>query len=339
MKIIELIPITVLTGFLGSGKTSLLNRFLSSTSSSDTAVLINEFGEIGLDHLLVDTINEDIILLESGCVCCNVRDDLCSALLGLISSRQKQEIPSFKRVFLETTGIADPTAIHQLIMSDKDIVECFTYKNTITIIDAVHGEQTLDKHIEAVKQVSIADQLLISKAELCTQSSISTLETRLQKINPVAPIAQINAPEFNVNSLHKQSRRELTESPRFWTAHEPNRVNSNVNDKVFSTYDHRFSTFCLTWEEAVKWEDFVAWLEGLLLARGDSIHRLKGLVNITNKSYPVVVQGVQHSFYPPQTLDQWPDGIPMTKLVFITSDFTRLAAIKSLEDIFNFTIN
>ncbi len=322
------IPINIITGFLGSGKTTLLNQLLSSPELADTAVLINEFGEIGLDHLLVNSIDEDIFLLESGCVCCSVRDDFSASLFTLHEKRAGGSIPPFQRVILETTGIADPIAISELILSDKEIVRRYTCRKILTVVDAVHGRTNLDRHIEAVKQVSVADHIIMSKTDLCDNTQLDGMEERLQRLNPLASRSYCGVKPVDPGVLSGNS----SAAPGLASRLAPPQ-NTPGEEANASPYDHRFATFSLTWQDAVEWDDFVAWLEGLLIVRGDSIHRVKGLLNVAGEMRPVVIQGVQHSFYSPITLEHWPENKTATKLVFITSDFSKQAAINSLENI------
>ena len=327
-------PISIITGFLGSGKTTLLNQLLSSPELADTAVLVNEFGEIGLDHLLVDSVDEDIFLLESGCVCCSVRDDFSSSLLMLHHKRAERVIPPFQRVILETTGIADPIAIHELILADKEIVRRYTCREILTVVDAVYGRTNLDRHIEAVKQVSVADHIIISKTDLCDKIQLESMEERLHKLNPLALRSYSGFKPVNPDILSGNP----SEAPSLASRQLP-RQNLHTAEATSSSHDHRFATFSLAWSDAVDWDDFVAWLEALLIVRGDSIHRVKGLLNVHGETQPVFIQGVQHSFYRPVKLDNWPGDKIKSQLVFITSDFSKQAAIKSLENILDVTVS
>ena len=322
-------PIHILTGFLGSGKTTLLNKLLASAGLADTAALINEFGEIGLDHLLVDTVDEEIILLESGCVCCSVRDNFITSLLTLHHKREQGTIPFFRRVILETTGIADPIAIHELILADNEVRSRYHCEKIHTVVDAVYGSSNLDTHIEAVKQVSVADQIFLSKTEISNQKQTRILGQRIQALNPAASVTRSMEPSFSPEALWRDDNK---------TSFSPGaRRGQSGGYGGKASHDQRFSTFLLSWPEAVVWDDFTAWLEALLIARGDSIHRLKGLLKVAGEARPVVVQGVQHSFYPPTKLNKWPRGAAKTELVFITSDFNKQAAINSLADILEVT--
>ena len=311
----------------------MLNQLLSSPELADTAVLINEFGEIGLDHLLVNSIDEDIFLLESGCVCCSVRDDFSSSLLMLHAKRAEGIIPPFKRVILETTGIADPIAIYELILADKEIIQRYIYKEILTVVDAVYGQTNLDRHIEAVKQVSVADHLIISKTDLCDKIQLESMEERLHTLNLLALRSYSGLKPVNPDILSGN----CSEAPNL-VSKQLLRQNTHSEEATSSSHDHRFATFSLAWSDAVDWDDFVAWLEAILIVRGDSIHRVKGLLNVIGETQPVVIQGVQHSFHPPIKLGCWPESKIETKLVFITSDFSKQAAIKSLENILDVSV-
>ncbi len=329
LKTKDQIPINIVTGFLGSGKTTVLNQLLSSPALADTAVLVNEFGEIGLDHLLVKSIDDDIFLLESGCICCSVRDDFSASLLRLHARRAQGSAPPFQRVLLETTGIADPIAISELALSDKEIIQRYFCRKIVTVVDAVYGQSNLDQHIEAVKQVSVADHIIVSKTDLCDPPQLDGIGERLRQLNPLASRSHSGLEPVDPDIL----RGEGGGAAPGWEGKRLPRQNAPKQEAASSPHDHRFATFSLTWPEAVAWDDFVAWLEAILVVRGDSIHRVKGLLNVAGESRPTVIQGVQHSFYPPVKLDGWPEGEAATGLVFITSDFSKRAAIKSLENI------
>lgn len=327
------IPITILTGFLGSGKTTLLNRLLSAQGAADIAVLINEFGVTGLDHLLVNALEEEIVLLESGCVCCAVRDDFSASLLKLYDKREKRLIPPFRHVILETTGIADPASIHELILSDRDVRQRFFCKQIITVVDAVYGGSNLDRHLEAVKQASLADKIIITKTDLCASSRVGKIQARLGRLNPLASMLCSGREPVDPDELiGNGNNRDIL------PAHDPDRRDTHIGHMSAAGHDRRFSTFSLSWQESVEWDDFTAWLEALLIVRGGSIHRLKGLLRVHGETRPTVIQGVQHSFYPPAKLEKWPKGGEKTELVFITSDFTRQAAINSLHDILHVSV-
>lgn len=316
------IPIYILTGFLGSGKTTLLNRCLSDPGFADSAVLINEFGEIGLDHLLVQSVDEEVVILESGCVCCNMRDDFTSALLDLARRRDRAQTPLFQRVVMETSGIADPNALHQLLLSDPEISKRYRHAGTITVVDGVFGLGTLDRQPEAVVQIAVADRLIVSKADIASTQQIQLLWDRLAGLSPEAAL---------------RSDRECGDLASLLDALEdgpptlPRVVQHGIETRAFSdAHGDRFRTFRVTRSAALAWEDLTAWLEALLFARGDDIYRIKGWANIDGESQPVVVQSVQHALYAPQKLDAWPQDERRTDLTFICINFTQAAAMTSL---------
>ncbi len=309
-----------------------MNQLLSSPALADTAVLVNEFGEIGLDHLLVKSIDDDIFLLESGCVCCSVRDDFSASLLRLHARRSQGSAPPFRRVLLETTGIADPIAISELVLADKEIIQRYFCRKILTVVDAVHGHANLDRHIEAVKQVSVADHIIVSKTDLRDEAQLRGMEQRLERLNPLAPRSHSGLAPVDPGIL-SGAGGAASGAASERAGKRLLRQRAFEQQATASPHDHRFATFFAGWPEAVAWDDFAAWLEAVLIARGDSIHRVKGLLNVAGEPRPVVIQGVQHSFYPPAKLDRWPDGETATRLVFITSDFSKRAVIKSLENV------
>ncbi len=327
---------TLLTGFLGSGKTTLLGRMLADPSMGDTAVLINEFGEIGLDHLLVSSLTEDVVLLESGCICCSVGDDFGLALESLLSRRRSGQVPPFRRVVLETSGIADPAPIQQRILTDERLSRQLSIHSVITVVDAVLGAGNLDRHLECVGQIVVADRIILSKAELARDAQRDELLCRLRKLNPTAPIMipePVGALPENLFGQRELLQSEFTQQR--WTAMTAPISRPTPALRAESTHDHRYSTFVIRYEEPLDWQDFAAWIENLLLARGASILRMKGLIHVTGRANPVVVQGVQHCLYPPSELPAWPHPTPRTELVFITQDFPKEAALTSFRQFMN----
>jgi len=328
------LSLVVLTGFLGSGKTTLLNRLLSDPSMHDTAVIVNEFGEIGVDHLLVATAADDVVLLASGCVCCSAGDDLGTALASLLAKRKGGALPPFQRIVLETTGIADPGSVLQRLLSDGVIARQIRIQAVVTVVDAVFGRSALSGYTECASQVAVANRLVISKLDLVSRDQVDALVASLRSINPSAPLflAARHGPALTCllddaaadASVNFQAIPPLAPRP-FHRGADPDHAD-------------RYDTYWFCWNEPTDWEDFKAWLEGLLIARGDSILRMKGLLQVVGANHPVVVQGVQHALYPPKALERWPHGTPRSELVFVTRDFSREAALRSFAQFFPYRL-
>ncbi len=303
--------LSIITGFLGSGKTTLLNRLLQDPRMDATAVLINELGDVGVDNLIVDEFDDEIVLLESGCVCCSVRDDLTASLLNLHSRSESGDIPSFDQAVLETTGIADPATILQLLMSDASVCERYRIGSVVTVVDACHGPENLHDIPEAARQVLMADRLVISKTDLVDTDRQRRLNEELKALNPIAP--RFLSAEATPQQLFADVPRDRTRP-----------------DEADVHHDKRFATFQVSWDNAVDWSTIEAWIEGLLSARGDDIYRIKGLINVSGEARPTVFQSVQHSVYAPSYLSVWPEGRPRNDLTFIVQNFSKRAALASL---------
>lgn len=332
------IPVFVLTGFLGSGKTTLLKSLLVHPGMRDTAVVINELGEVGLDHLLVREVTEEVVLLGSGCVCCAMRDDLVSALRELRSLREAGSIPPFGRVVVETTGLADPAPLVQTLIGERSLHGDYRLANLVTTIDAVLGESELDAHMEAVKQAALADRLVLTKLDLAMPPRIEPLRERLRALNPAAELVDSAPGRFPApEQLFDATGFDLRAKPRaarVWLKEEAylaQRPHHRHRDS--ERHDERVAAFCIRLAEPVEWTPFLEWLELLLASRGESLLRVKGLVNVGGKTRPVVIQGVQHIFYPPVELPDWPDADRTTRIVFITRDLTRSAVETSLKQV------
>ncbi len=336
------IPVSVITGFLGSGKTTLLNHLVHHPGMGETAVIVNEFGEIGLDHELIEKSDENTILLGSGCLCCTVRGDLVDTLGDLSIRRLKGEVPAFKRVVIETTGLADPAPILHTLMS-VPVVGRYNLDTVITTVDAVNGADTLRKHGEAVKQVAIADRLLITKTDLSGQDEVSELLAELKRVNPAAPVSLvingIIEPSELFGSLQFDPKTR-SEEVREWLRaesyddadnknHEHEHGHGHKNDP--NRHDGGIEAFCLTFDQALDWQTVALWLDSLVANQGEKLLRVKGMLDIEGISEPVVVHAVQHLFHPPVQIKTWPTGKRQSRIVFITKDLPRADVESALD--------
>jgi len=332
----SLVPVTLLTGFLGSGKTTVLNRLLKRPEMGATAVIVNEFGEIGLDHVLIERASADTVLLASGCICCTVRDDLGATLAQLMLQRARGEVPAFTRVVVETTGLADPAPILHLVMTDPAVAARYRLGGVVTTVDAVNGSATLDRHAEAVKQAALAERLLVTKTDLAPAPVAARLRARLNALNPGArSIDVVNgvvdpAGLFDT-ALYDEVRRRFDVGNWLragaWRAHAACREDPAAGGEGSGhahDHDHGIRSFCVVREAPVSWDAFSQWLEVLSSMRGEDLLRVKGIVNIAERpGEPVVIHGVQRLFHPPVLLDAWPDGDRRTRLVFITRNIAQ----------------
>jgi G3E family GTPase len=321
-------PITanLLTGFLGSGKTSLLRRLLRQPDLAGTAVMINEFGAVGLDHLLIEAVDEEVVLLDSGCVCCTIRGDLKDALMRLYGRRQRGEVPAFSRVVIETTGLADPAPIVATFAADPMLKHHFRLGNTITVIDAECGAANLDLYEECRKQVAVGDRLVVSKIDIAAPGKTTSLRARLAAINPTAEIVETSeADDAAAALLTHDVLNEATRSEevRRWIAlesddgHEHHRHDADHDHAGESRHGSDIDAVLLSADEPLDWAAFGLWLSMLLNRHGAAVLRAKGLIHVAGRDAPVVVQGVQHLIHKPVHLARWPDDRAGTRLVLI----------------------
>ncbi len=309
-------PVTIVTGFLGSGKTTLLGRVLSEPSMSNTAVLVNEFGEVGLDHHLLRRVDERAVLLGNGCVCCTTREDLVEALLGLLDLDQRGEIPRLDRVVIETTGLADPAPILHTIFADPVLQHHFSVDLVLTTVDAVNGDLHLDRNPESVKQIAAADKVVVTKTDTAQPDSVRDIISRLGAINPSARVFVAAFGETDVDELFR-----------------PDGVVSHTVPAVLAGEPHDVGethSVSLTFDGSVDWTAFGIWLSMLLHARGEDVLRVKGLLDV-GEAGPVVVNGVQHTIHPPEHLDRWPDEDHRSRIVFITKGIRPEELLGSLD--------
>ena len=322
------IPVCVITGFLGSGKTTLLNHLLQQPALKDAAVLINELGEIAIDHLLVREVDENVLRLATGCLCCAMRGDLVNTLRDLYAKWSRGRIPKFRRMLIETTGLADPAPVLHTLMKDPLIAARFRLDGVIVTVDAVHGMDQLDRQPESVKQAAVADRLLLTKTDLAGDQ-VQQLHRRLRDINPTAPIHVVphgridptyvlDAGLYNPATKSADVRRWLSAESYVEVSAE-----KGAHGHAHGAGEHRddhVRAFCLRWAQPVEWQAFADALQALIDSHGRNLLRVKGLLNVVGEAAPVVIHGVQHLFHPPVTLPAWPDSDRSSRLVFITRD-------------------
>ena len=329
-------PVSVITGFLGSGKTTLLNALLRHPEMRDTAVLVNEFGEIGIDHLLVEELlDEETVLLSSGCLCCTIRDDLVSSLVSLDERRAAGAIPPFRQALIETTGLADPAPILHTLLAHEALESAFRVDAIITTVDAVNGSRQLDRHPESLRQAAVADRLVLTKTDLAPHPDTESLRQRLRRINRGAPLLEV---------LHGDvAPPRLFGAGPFGTHDKDPRVETWLNEAAYrdeghahhdvNRHDDRIRAWCLEAERALPLSRFVAWVERLIERHGDALLRLKGVLDVEGSAAPVVVHGVQHVFHPLSRLERWPPGERRSRIVVIVNDLTREEVFEGIEDL------
>lgn len=327
----ERIPVMVLTGFLGSGKTTLLNAWLQSPDLANAAVIVNEFGDIGIDHALIASSNDNTIELSTGCLCCTVRGDLVDTLRELQVKRANGQVRAFDRVVIETTGLADPAPVIQALMT-MPVVRRFRLQQVVTTIDALQGLSTLDQHMESVKQAAVADDIILTKLDLA-KSQVSQLSGRLRELNPGSRIHDSSLGKFP--RLGKLAIADIYD-PNTKSEKVLEWLNAEAFGQELGKHDHGshrhhdvnrhnadIGSFCLRFDEPLHWEHVSNWLDSLVVCHSDDLLRVKGILNIVGRKKPIVVQAVQRLFHPPFELPEWPSGDHSSRIVFITRRLSR----------------
>jgi G3E family GTPase len=309
------LPVALVTGFLGSGKTTLISALLAHPDMGETAVLVNELGEVAIDHHLVRRVDERTVVMASGCVCCTLRGDLRDELRDLLARRDRGELAPFRRVVVETTGLADPAPVLSTLLTDPVLRHHYAVEAVVTTADALTGADTLDRHPESVKQAAVADTLLVTKADAAAPAAVAELEARLRALNPLARIRRVSFGAIAPGDLLRGGARTLP----------PTAVPST------GRHDHGdIRAFSLVLDQPLDWDAFAVWLTMLLHSRGLDVLRVKGLIDV-GEAGPVVLDGVQHVVHRPRHLGAWPDDDRRSRIVFITRGIERDAVLASLE--------
>ncbi len=347
------IPVTIITGFLGSGKTTILNHLLRDPRLTDTAVIVNEFGEIGLDHLLVESAIDQMVLMDNGCLCCTVRGDLVDTLADLMRRAEEGSVPAFSQIMIETTGLADPAPIVQTLITDEDTEARFSLHGIVATVDSVNGADTLAQYDEARCQAAMADLLLITKADMA-DANVEGVRTGLCMLNPQAAVHTVAngeidpdvifSAQLNEHTAHDVKRADSSyhhhgtaNAPKHGPEHEPDHGHDHGPDhRHKESHNHHghlwnIQSASIVIDDTLSWSVLEGWLDWLTSLRGPDVLRIKGIVRVDGFDGPVVVHGVQHVFHSPYELPDWPDQDKRSRIVVIARDIPEAALRHSLQ--------
>jgi G3E family GTPase len=337
------IPVTLVTGFLGTGKTTLINAALRSADLAKTVVVVNEFGEVGLDHQLFASSSDSVVVLENGCLCCTIRSDLVGTLNGLYHARERGDIPAFDNVVIETSGLAEPGPVLQAFLSEPTLDGLYRVASVLTLVDAVNWAGTSEAHDESVRQVALADQIRITKLDMLTgdrQNGSSRIRLELRRINPSAVIDEVDWSATAIAKLLSSRGFDATDpqaDPRPWLnvqaygnaprdhdAHEGDHHDHSGHSRSFHLEGRGIENFVLTRESPLTRDEVQFLLDGIAQNLGTGLLRVKGLVNVAEEpGRPAVIQGAQHLLHTMTWLDRWPDGDHRSRIIFITQGIPR----------------
>lgn len=335
------VPVTLLTGFLGAGKTTLLNHLIRDPQAGRIAVVMNEFGDVGLDHDLIETPTEETVLMQSGCLCCSIRGDLAKAMASLMARRKRGEL-AFDRVVIETTGIADPGPIHHTLIVDELVAPHYRMDGIVTLVDAANDPHTLDAQFEAVNQVAVADLLVITKADLVTRSEMDRLKARLRRINSTAPVVLVDQGRIAARHLFNLTAMRGNATPdelsdwlgapipkpdplaglSGFAPQAPGALPVSARD-AHAIHDSRIGSAFIEVVEPIPADVFDFWLDTLIALRGSDILRMKGIVHVEGLEWPFVFHGVQHIFDAPVPLKSWSGKDTTSRVVVIARDIDK----------------
>lgn len=332
-----MIPVNVITGFLGAGKTTLLRHILGDGRFGDAAVIVNEFGEIGLDHLLVEEVEEGVLLMENGCICCTVREDLRDTLRDLEDRASKGSIPPFSRVVIETTGLADPVPVVGTILNDPVIRNHFRLGNLVCVVDAVNGPEQMRSHKESLRQAVVSDRIVLTKTDMLPEGGADSVRERLSALVPNIPVSTAVQGEVDPGVLigqdvgsDKTRLREVAE----WLEGARDGNGHSRHGHAGTGAHGDVHSFPMEFGKPIDWVRFCLWLSCLLHAHGDRIIRVKGILNVTESDTPVVINGVQHLMHLPMHLASWPTEDRRSVVIFITEGIAKEAITGSFERFF-----